>query len=82
MLYSTRLPYAANAAAYYAAIADLPWAAWLDSGGLGRYDILCAQPITTLVTRGAYTEITNKAGTHSLATVSYTHLTLPTNREM
>jgi para-aminobenzoate synthetase component 1 len=68
MLYSTRLPYAANAAAYYAAIADLPWAAWLDSGGLGRYDILCAQPITTLVTRGAYTEITNKAGTHSLAT--------------
>jgi hypothetical protein len=32
MLYSASLQYAANAAAYFAAIADLPWAAWLDSG--------------------------------------------------
>jgi para-aminobenzoate synthetase component 1 len=44
------------------AIADLPWAAWLDSTGLGRYDILCAQPATTLVTRGTETEITGAAG--------------------
>ncbi|CAH1385861.1 aminodeoxychorismate synthase component I [Candidatus Nitrotoga sp. M5] len=62
MLYSTPLPYATNAAAYFAAIADLPWAVWLDSGGRGRYDILCAQPTVTLVTYGTHTEITNASG--------------------
>ena len=66
MLYSTHLPYAANAAAYFAAIADLPWAVWLDSGGRGRYDILCAQPIATLVTHGIVTEITNATGVQRL----------------
>ena len=63
MLYSASLPYAADAAAYYATIANLPWAVWLDSAGLGRYDILCAQPVVTLVTHGAETEITDVAGT-------------------
>ena len=63
MLYSVSLPYRANAVACYAAISDLPWAVWLDSAGLGRYDILCAQPVATLVTRGAETEITDAAGT-------------------
>lgn len=63
MLYSAPLPYAADAAAYYAAIVELPWAAWLDSAGLGRYDILCAQPVATLVTHGEETEITDVAGT-------------------
>ena len=63
MLYSAPLPYAANAAAYYAAIADLPWAVWLDSAGLGRYDILCAQPMATLVTHAAETEIIDATGT-------------------
>lgn len=62
MFYSASLQYAANAAAYFVAIADLPWAVWLDSGGRGRYDILCAQPIATLVTHGTYTEITNATG--------------------
>lgn len=62
MSYSTALPYRADAATCYAAIADLPWAVWLDSAGLGRYDILCAQPVATLVTRGAETEITDAAG--------------------
>src|SRR5271157_4192885 len=62
MLYSAPLPYAADGAAYYASIADLPWAVWLDSAGLGRYDILCAQPVTTLVTYGAETEISNALG--------------------
>lgn len=66
MLYSTPLPYAANATAYFAAIADLPWAVWLDSGGRGRYDILCAQPTATLVTHGIYTEITNATGVKRL----------------
>ncbi len=62
MLYSASIPYTADAAAYYAAIADLPWAVWLDSGGRGRYDILCAQPVATLVTHGTKTMITNAAG--------------------
>ena len=62
MPYSAPLPYIADAAACYAAISDLPWAVWLDSAGLGRYDILCAQPVATLVTRGAETEITDGAG--------------------
>lgn len=57
MFYSAPLPYKPDAAGYYAAIADLPWAVWLDSGGMGRYDILCAQPVATLVTYGGHTEI-------------------------
>jgi para-aminobenzoate synthetase component 1 len=47
--YSISLPYQTDAARYYAALADLPWAAWLDSGGMGRYDILTAAPHHTLV---------------------------------
>jgi para-aminobenzoate synthetase component 1 len=64
MHFSAPLPYTADAAACYMAIADLPWAVWLDSAGLGRYDIVCAQPVATLITRGAETEITDGAGTH------------------
>ena len=62
MFYSTSLPYAANARDYFLAIADLPWAAWLDSGGRGRYDILVAQPVTTLVTRAGNTTVTGAGG--------------------
>lgn len=62
MLFRASLPYNSDAAAYYAAIADLPWAAWLDSGGRDRYDILVAQPVVTLVTRGEQTEISDAAG--------------------
>lgn len=62
MFYSTSLPYAANARDYFLAIADLPWAAWLDSGGLGRYDILVAQPVTTLVTRENNTLVAGESG--------------------
>ncbi len=62
MFYSAPLSYATDVAAYYAAIADLPWAVWLDSAGLGRYDILCAQPVATLVTHVVDTEITDAAG--------------------
>ena len=47
--YSAPLPYQPDAARYYAAIADLPWAVWLDSGGMGRYDILTAAPHHALV---------------------------------
>ena len=47
--YSVELPYRTDAAHYYAALADLPWAAWLDSGGMARFDILTAAPQRTLV---------------------------------
>jgi len=48
-LYSVELPYRADAAHYYATLADLPWAVWLDSGGMSRYDILTAAPHHSLV---------------------------------
>jgi para-aminobenzoate synthetase component 1 len=62
MLYSSPLPYQTDASTYFAAIRDMPWAAWLDSGGKGRFDILVAQPIATLTTRGEHTEIREPAG--------------------
>lgn len=62
MLYSNPIPYVVNAGDYYAAIIDLPWAIWLDSGGRGRYDILVAQPVAILVTQGAATEICDAKG--------------------
>ena len=46
--YSIDLPYRTDAAHYYAALADLPWAVWLDSGGMARYDILTAAPQRTM----------------------------------
>jgi para-aminobenzoate synthetase component 1 len=57
----TGLPYHEDSARLFEAIADLPWAVFLDSGrhypGQSRYDILSAQPYVRLVTRGALTEI-------------------------
>jgi para-aminobenzoate synthetase component 1 len=47
--YSVELPYKMDASSYFTALADLPWAAWLDSGGVGRYDILTAAPQRSLV---------------------------------
>lgn len=47
--YCQSFPYAVNAEHYYAALADLPWAVWLDSGGMARYDILTAAPYRTVV---------------------------------
>lgn len=46
--YCASLPYQSDASRYYAALADLPWAVWLDSGGVARYDILTAAPPRTL----------------------------------
>lgn len=46
--YSVELPYQPDAAHYYASLANLPWAAWLDSAGMSRYDILTAAPHHTL----------------------------------
>ncbi len=42
--YRQELPYRTDSAAYYAAICDLPFAAWLDSCGMDRFDILTAAP--------------------------------------
>jgi para-aminobenzoate synthetase component 1 len=67
MFYSSSVPYHKDAEQFYAAIADLPWAVWLDSGGRGRYDILTAQPVATLVTYGLQTTITDATGSHSSA---------------
>jgi len=47
--YCVPLPYHPDASRYYAALAGLPWAVWLDSGGMARYDILAAAPQRTLM---------------------------------
>ncbi len=62
MLYSAPLPYQPDASSYFAAVRDLPWAGWLDSGGTGRFDIIVAQPVATLATRGQCTEIRDPPG--------------------
>jgi para-aminobenzoate synthetase component 1 len=57
----TELPYRADSAALFEAVADRPWAVFLDSGlhhpGQARYDIIAAEPYVRLVTRGALTEV-------------------------
>lgn len=50
--YSFELPYAQDAAAYYAVLHVLPESVWLDSAGRGRYDILSAAPHQLLVLHG------------------------------
>ena len=61
----TELPYREDSAALFEAVADLPWAVFLDSGRhfltQSRYDIIAAEPYTTLVTRGKLTEIRGDA---------------------
>ncbi|MGC2165658.1 MAG: aminodeoxychorismate synthase component I [Gallionella sp.] len=47
--YCAELPYHSNGAKYYAALSDLPWAVWLDSCGMARYDILSASPQCTVM---------------------------------
>lgn len=54
---SAELPYGEDSAALFERLRDLPWPIFLDSGHGGRYDILCADPYATLVTRGETTEI-------------------------
>jgi len=56
------LPYFADSSALFSSIADRPWSIFLDSGypyiNQGRYDIIAADPVCTLVTHGDTTEIT------------------------
>ncbi len=55
------LPYFDDSAKLFAGIAHKTWAVFLDSGyprsSQGRYDIIAADPISTLVTHGDITEI-------------------------
>lgn len=57
----TELPYQPDSARRFEAIADCPWAVFLDSGqhlpGQSRYDILAAEPYVRIVTRGMLTEV-------------------------
>lgn len=57
----TELPYHADSARLFEAVADRPWAVFLDSGlhypGRARYDIITAEPYARLVTRGGLTEV-------------------------
>lgn len=59
--FRTELPYCADSASLFEAVADLPWAMFLDSGphylAQSRYDIIAAEPYATLTTRGKLTEI-------------------------
>ncbi|MEE7625054.1 aminodeoxychorismate synthase component I [Methylobacter sp. Wu8] len=56
------LPYFSDSAELFSIYADKDWAVFLDSGfphsNQGRYDIIAADPVCTLVTRGEMTEIT------------------------
>ena len=56
------IPYRASALDLYSPVAGEPWAMLLDSHAghahpLARFDIVVADPVTTLVTRGGITEI-------------------------
>jgi para-aminobenzoate synthetase component 1 len=60
------IPYHPDSALLFEAIASRPWSVFLDSAQpgsqQGRYDILASDPTTTLVCRGATTEITSREG--------------------
>ena len=57
----TEIPYHTDSAALFDAIADWPWAVFLDSGRpfveQGRYDIISANPMQAVITRGGVTEV-------------------------
>ncbi len=60
------LPYRADSAELFEAVADRPWSQFLDSAGCGgergRYDIIVSDPRLTLVTEGDWTSVTDRAG--------------------
>ena len=63
-----QLPYFEDSAELFASIATQPWAVFLDSGfpysRQGHFDIICADPVSTLVTRGNQTEISKNGETY------------------
>lgn len=60
------LPYRSDSTRLFEALAERPWAVFLDSGRplceSGRYDILAADPYLTLATRGGLTRIRSQSG--------------------
>jgi para-aminobenzoate synthetase component 1 len=62
-----QIDYERDSGSRFAALAHLPGAVFLDSGGLGggrgRYDIYAAHPYLTLTTQGRLTEIRSRRGT-------------------
>ena len=66
MVRTEELPYRPDTASLFDAIADEPWAVFLDSGrheaGRSRYDIIACEPAVTLLTRGGLTEICSGEG--------------------
>lgn len=60
-VYSRALPYLNDAASYFAALADLPCPAWLDSSGMGRFDIITAAPQRSL-TSASFTSVRDALG--------------------
>ena len=64
------LPYHPDSAALFEAVAERPWAVFLDSArpmiDQGRFDILAAEPMAVLLTRGAMTELRARAA-HGLS---------------
>ncbi len=62
MLYRKTIPYIEDASLYFMEVRKWPWAAWLDSGAGGRFDVIVANPVATLVTVGGQTTISNTAG--------------------
>jgi para-aminobenzoate synthetase component 1 len=62
------IPYAVDSALLFEKIADMHWPVFLDSGGSnrrGRFDLLAANPFTTLVTRTGETTITQAGESHT-----------------
>ena len=62
----TELPYNRDSAQLFEAIAENPWAVFLDSSHpatkQGRYDIISADPMAVLLSRGGLTEIRSAHG--------------------
>lgn len=62
----TRLPHREDSADLFDAIAEEPWAVFLDGGRAGgRWDILAARPYATLVTTAGTTRISSAEATRS-----------------
>ena len=63
------IPYLRESTRYFETIVDRPWSVWLDSGWpgtqQGRFDIIAADPVVTLVCRGSDTQVFTHASTTS-----------------
>lgn len=68
----TELPYQRDSSALFATVAHEPWSIFLDSGypyiDIGRYDLIAARPVKTLVTYADKTFITSRDGAQELST--------------